>query len=176
MNKKKAFSLVELMLVVAITAIISAVAIPSYKDYVNRSKVSAMISLIDPCQTQIYQYFLKNGALPDGASAGQTVSCQGVDSLPIGTNPPTTPNLSDKVSASYTYQAVDPQNPTTTPAYSQFNINHSDLHPTGQNSVIAKMYVRLTATGGDLTYICGTFSSNAMPTTLIPATCNGPII
>lgn len=175
MDKKKAFSLVELMLVVAITAIVSAVAIPSYKDYVNRAKVSAMISLIDPCQTQIYQYFLKNGALPDGTTAGQTVSCQGVDNLPIGTNPPTDPNLSEKVSASYSYQAGDPLNPTIS-AYSQFNITHSDLHPTGQNGVIAKMYVKLTATGGDLAYSCGTFSSNAMPTTLMPATCTDSTI
>ena len=46
-----AFSLIELMVVIAIVALLSAVAIPSYKDYINRAKMAEVNSLIAHQQT-----------------------------------------------------------------------------------------------------------------------------
>jgi len=42
----KGFSLIELMVVIAIVALLAAVAIPSYRDYTNRPKMSEVNSLI----------------------------------------------------------------------------------------------------------------------------------
>lgn len=42
----KAFSLIELMVVIAIVALLAAVAIPSYRDYTNRAKMSEVNSLL----------------------------------------------------------------------------------------------------------------------------------
>ncbi len=160
MNNNKAFSLIELMLVVAITAAISAIAIPNYKEYINKAKVSAMISAIDPCQTQIFQYFLKNGSLPDGISAGQPVTCQGQT---LGAAPM---QIADKIFVTYTYSAN----------ISQFTITHSDLHPSG-SSTLYQIYVKLDASSGDIAYSCGTFTANPLPAALLPpSTCTGSAI
>lgn len=158
MNNNKAFSLIELMLVVAITAAISAIAIPNYKEYINKAKVSAMISAIDPCQTQIFQYFLKNGSLPDG-STGQPVTCQGQT---LGA---TAVEIADKIFVTYTYSAP----------ISQFTVTHSDLHPSG-SSTLYQIYVKLDASSGDIAYSCGTSTANPLPAALLPSTCTGSAI
>ena len=59
--KFKAFSLIELMVVIAIVAVLSAVAIPSYKSYLIRSKVAADMTLIYNLTDQVKQYYVVNG-------------------------------------------------------------------------------------------------------------------
>jgi type IV pilus assembly protein PilA len=50
---QKGFTLIELMIVVAIIGILAAVAIPQYKDYTAKAKASAVISSVDPMKTAI---------------------------------------------------------------------------------------------------------------------------
>jgi type IV pilus assembly protein PilE len=58
------FTLVEVMITIAIIAILAAVALPSYFDYVTRSRlVEAKTSLVD-MRTRLEQYFLDNRAFP----------------------------------------------------------------------------------------------------------------
>ncbi len=162
MNNNKAFSLIELMLVVAITAAISAIAIPNYKEYINKAKVSAMISAIDPCQTQIFQYFLKNGSLPDGSTGatGQPVTCQGQT---LGSTPM---QIADKIFVTYTYSA----------STATFIITHSDLHPSGSDTLY-QIYVKLDASSGDIAYSCGTSTANPLPEALLKSIrCTGSAI
>ncbi len=54
------FTLVELMIVVAIIAILAAVAVPQYKDYVVRSKIPDATSRLSVLQVQLEQYFQDN--------------------------------------------------------------------------------------------------------------------
>ena len=54
------FTLVELMIVVAIIAILAAVAVPQYRDYVTRSRIPDATSALATRQVQIEQYFLDN--------------------------------------------------------------------------------------------------------------------
>ena len=73
MNFQKAFSLVELMVVIAIIGILSAIAVPSYKNYVTRAKVVEMISITDNIQSIIaQQYSLGNTTWTDFATLGAT--------------------------------------------------------------------------------------------------------
>jgi len=61
---QKGFTLIELMIVVTIIAILAAVAIPSYQDYVTRSRVTEALSGLADARTKIEQYFQDNRSYP----------------------------------------------------------------------------------------------------------------
>lgn len=68
MKKQQGFTLIELMIVVAIIGVLSAIAIPAYKDYVAKSEMASamatMKALITPAELQIQE----NGALSTAVS------------------------------------------------------------------------------------------------------------
>ncbi|GGY15924.1 pilin [Rhodanobacter panaciterrae] len=70
-NMQKGFTLIELMIVVAIIAILAAIAIPAYQDYLVRSQVSEGAVLADGAKTAIAEYYSNTGNFPgSNASAG----------------------------------------------------------------------------------------------------------
>ena len=65
------FTLIELMIVIAIIAILAAIAIPAYQDYVIRTQVSEGMSLSTGAKAAIWDFFSNSGRFPDGnTSAG----------------------------------------------------------------------------------------------------------
>lgn len=71
MRKVAGFTLIELMIVVAIIGILAAIAIPAYQDYVIRSKVSEGLTFLDHAKTTVSESYLANNAWPaNNASAG----------------------------------------------------------------------------------------------------------
>lgn len=65
---QKGFTLIELMIVVAIIGILAAVALPAYQDYTARSQMSEALSLAGGARTAVSEYFTSEGELPDGNS------------------------------------------------------------------------------------------------------------
>ena len=65
---QKGFTLIELMIVVAIIGILAAVALPAYKDYTVRAKVTELILAASSGKTEVAEFFQTNGVLPAATS------------------------------------------------------------------------------------------------------------
>lgn len=99
---QKGFTLIELMIVVAIIAILAAIALPAYQDYTKRSRVSEAVTLAGGAKTAVAEYFSNENAWPNSvkeagiASNSTDIKGKAVKSLSI-TNGVITVTLSDKV-------------------------------------------------------------------------------
>ena len=72
---QQGFTLIELMIVVAIIGILAAIAIPAYQDYTKRAHVSEGLSLAAGAKTAVSEFYSTNNAWPaDNASAGLAAS------------------------------------------------------------------------------------------------------
>ena len=88
---QQGFTLIELMIVVAIIGILAAVAIPAYQDYTVRAQVTEGLGLASAGKTSIAEFFATNGSLPStNASAGLAdatdISGNNVSMVEVGTN------------------------------------------------------------------------------------------
>ncbi|HGH6614270.1 TPA: pilin [Neisseria meningitidis] len=72
---QKGFTLIELMIVIAIVGILAAVALPAYQDYTARAQVSEAILLAEGQKSAVTEYYLNHGIWPgDNSSAGVATS------------------------------------------------------------------------------------------------------
>ena len=69
MNAQKGFTLIELMIVVAIIGILAAIAIPAYQDYIARAKVAEIAALAAGDKTRLVEHFNLEGAWPAAAAS-----------------------------------------------------------------------------------------------------------
>ena len=70
MNKQQGFTLIELMIVVAIIGILAAIAIPAYQDYTVRSKVTELVNAAGVCKTSVAEYYQAKGTMPPDETVG----------------------------------------------------------------------------------------------------------
>jgi type IV pilus assembly protein PilA len=86
---QKGFTLIELMIVVAIIGILAAVALPAYQDYTVRAKMSEVILALSACRTTITEIYQSGGVAPaangwgcgEAGGSGTAISSKYVNKL-----------------------------------------------------------------------------------------------
>ncbi|OIQ77726.1 fimbrial protein precursor [mine drainage metagenome] len=149
---QQGFTLIELMIVVAIIGILAAIAIPAYQDYTIRAQVTEGLSLMDGAKTTVAAFYTDRGIFPaQNASAGLAV-----DTTITG-------NYVSKVAAAQIGNGASQGSITAT---------YSNTAPQKANQAINNDTLVLTGTAnaGSISWTC---TSPNLPQKYLPSTCKG---
>lgn len=91
---QKGFTLIELMVVIAIVGILAVVAVPLYKSHTARAQMSEALSLAEGQKHLVVEYFVEHGAFPSDNLSG-TVEGKYVASVVTGENGVITATMKD---------------------------------------------------------------------------------
>ncbi len=145
---QKGFTLIELMIVVAIIGILAAVALPAYQDYTVRAKMSEVILFGSAGKTPIAEFFQNRGYMPDtGASAGVE-------------------NISSAKVASVVYTKVSDTSARITVTVA----GSGAVHTAVDDKTIDVTGTGSTATG-IINWVCGPGATNPVPAKYLPSSC-----
>jgi type IV pilus assembly protein PilA len=74
MKHANGFTIIELMIVLAIIGILAAISIPAYQDYTARAKITEVVSLASAGKTILYDVYASNGFMPETAPADSSLN------------------------------------------------------------------------------------------------------
>ena len=142
---QKGFTLIELMIVIAIIGILAAVALPAYQDYVIRAKVSEGLNFAGEAKTSVSEFIIMNNALPtDATQAGFS------------------PNPDTKLVASVIWDTAG-----------IIDVKMKEAQLGGDTTASANQFSLSIAstTGGKVQWECKTSGTNPIPVKYLPANC-----
>ena len=106
MNAQKGFTLIELMIVIAIIGILAAIALPAYQDYTKRARAAEGLSLAGGAKTAVSEFYSSNNQFPSnnaaaGLAAAANINGNSVSQVNVDTGRITV-TYNDKVGANST--------------------------------------------------------------------------
>ncbi|WP_417283048.1 pilin [Comamonas sp.] len=152
---QKGFTLIELMIVVAIIGILAAVALPAYQDYTVRAKVTEGLTLASSAKT----------AVSENAANGKNY-------VSGWTKPAPTVNVSD---ISITEGTGEISITYTAAAGGKANANVLVLRPFDGTTAFSggTSTASTVPTNGSITWVCGASAATTLPQKFLPAACRG---
>ena len=139
---QKGFTLIELMIVVAIIGILAAVALPAYQDYTVRAKVSELMLAVSAGKTPVAEFYQVKGSLPNSGSV----------------------SIDSQVSA---YVAS-----VTWDGTSILGVSSTSMGNSAANSKTIALSPITSANNAVLNWTCGPITgNNGMPKKYLPASC-----
>jgi type IV pilus assembly protein PilA len=155
---QQGFTLIELMIVVAIIGILAAVALPAYQDYTARSKITEVMMQVDSCKTAVSEFLQANGAFPTSANQAGCNSTVSTKYMAAGT-------AVDSATAKITSGAIQS-------VASGADTNHIILQPTTDAARTTPMAAATDAIQG---WSCGT-DATAANYKFFPASCRQAVL
>jgi type IV pilus assembly protein PilA len=144
-TNQKGFTLIELMIVIAIIGILAAVALPAYQDYTIRARMAEPLALLGEAKNSMTEFYIANGTLP--ANAAQA----GIRTI-IGT------------------ELVSAVGVTNTGNIDVTLTSNSVWGPVGGEAVRLSL---IDTSSGTLEYRCVPTNASTLPTKYLPANCRG---
>ena len=100
MNRNHGFSLIELMIVIAVIGVLAAIAIPNYNEYVQRSRITRAVATLSDMRVKLEQYFQDNRTYVGACTAGTVAPLP-----PAGDNPDFTISCPTLTATAFVVQA-----------------------------------------------------------------------
>jgi type IV pilus assembly protein PilA len=152
------FTLIELMIVVAIIGILAAIAIPAYQSYSIRAKMSEVLTELGAMKTVVNEYYFANSRFPQNNNALGTVTYTSryLSNLTVSSSNATPNNLPTDIDASNIEGNI-----TAT--------LNDNLDSDVDNKRIA-LYA-FSATSGSLNWVCRAPQGNGVDSKYLPAAC-----
>ncbi|MGP5553328.1 pilin [Psychrobacter celer] len=171
MNAQKGFTLIELMIVIAIIGILAAIALPAYQDYSTRAKIAEPILAASTCRTAVTEAYQTGSPLPPANAFG----CEVGEAAVASTS--STSGVAANPSTKYTETVSTDENGW---------ITVTTTTGSGLGDAEGKSFTLIpqTAAGNDMTeannlgetvstWKCGPSTTNGIPAKFLPATCRG---
>ncbi len=165
-TNQKGFTLIELMIVVAIIGILAAVAIPAYQDYTIRAKITEVVNMAGAGKVTFFEEYSSEGELPAVADVAAG------DGSPIG----------DWLAAMQASQYTDPAAPTYALAsvaplannQAQITIVLDGVGGTTDVAATSSIVFYYTATANGMTLACdNTTTGTTVEEKYLPSACRG---